>query len=318
MGNVSIIEKRGQDGVRSVSNPPLVSVGMPAFNAERHIEEAIDSILNQSLSDLELIIFDNASTDGTADRCREAAARDPRVRYFRNEHNLGSPANYNLTLHEARGRYFKWGSSNDICHPEFLRKCVNALEADHTAVMACPRTRLFIDDPAAGEPYPETFNVDAVQPWTRFIKYVDGVGLNNLMNGVCRTEVLRKVPPIMPYFGSDQVTTAAMTLHGRVIIVPDEYFYRRMDANSSARLAGAEALRRHYDPSGRRRLLFPTWRLYFEYIKAVNSSPLSVPRRALLTGMPFRRMIWGRNKLLRDAAASFRQLATRKPGQLTR
>jgi len=317
MVNASIIEKHGQGGIGPAGNPPLVSVGMPAFNAERHIEEAIDSILDQSLSDLELIIFDNASTDGTEDLCRQAAARDPRVRYFRNENNLGSPTNYNLTLREARGRYFKWASSNDVCHPEFLRKCVSALEADDTAVIACPRTRLFIDDPAAGEPYPENFNDDSVQPWTRFIKYVDGVGLNNLMNGVCRTEVLRKVPPIMPFIGSDQVTTAAMTLHGRVIIVPDEYFYRRMDAHSSARLGGKEALRRHYDPTGRKRLLFPTWRLYFEYIKAVNSSPLSIPRRALLTGMLFRRMIWGRNKLWRDATTSFRQLATRKPGQLT-
>jgi glycosyltransferase involved in cell wall biosynthesis len=285
---------------------------MPAYNAARHIESAINAILAQTISDLELIIYDNASTDGTEDLCRKAAAEDSRVRYFRNKKNLGAAENYNLTLRAARGRYFKWSSSNDLCHPEFLRACVSALETDEKAVIAYPRTRVFTDDPEVGELYPDHLGLEVDDPVIRFIRFVDGVALNNIMNGVCRTEALRRVPPIKTYVGSDQVTLAAMTLLGKVVEIPEEYFYRRMDANSVMRIAGDDALARHYDPSGKKLLIFQLWRLHLEYIHAAIDSPLSVRRKTPLVGSLLRRMIWGRNKLWRDATASVRQIARRK------
>ena len=283
---------------------------MPAFNAARHIQAAIDSILAQSISDLELIIYDNASTDNTEDLCRQAATRDPRVHYFRNERNLGGAENYNLTLRAARGRYFKWSSSNDLCHPEFLRVCISALESNQDAVVAYPRTLLFSDDPNTGKPYDDNLGLDVDDPRVRFTRYVDRVGLNNLMNGVCRTDMLRRVPPIKPYVGSDQVTTAAMTLHGKVIEIPSEYFYRRIDQYSSARIAGGDAVRRHYDPSGKKRMVFQLWRLYLEYIGTAIASPVSVRQRILIVGSMLQRMMWARRKLLQDATGSFRQLTS--------
>jgi glycosyltransferase involved in cell wall biosynthesis len=288
---------------------------MPAYNAARHIRAAIRSILAQSVTELELIIYDNASTDDTEALCREAAAGDPRVRYFRNERNLGAAENYNLTLRAARGRYFKWSSSNDLCHPDFLRACIAALESDADVVIAYPRTRLFIDDPEVGESYADHLGLESDDPGVRFIRFVDGVGLNNIMNGVCRTDVLRQVPPIRAHVGSDQVTFAAMTLRGKVVEVPEEYFYRRMDAESATRLGGNEAVRRHYDPSGRKHMVFQLWRLYLEYMSAVISSPLSVRQRIPLAVSMLRRIVWRRNKLWRDATASFRQLVRRRSVQ---
>jgi glycosyltransferase involved in cell wall biosynthesis len=307
----------GRDPVERilVQPHPLVSVGMPAYNAARHIQAAIGSILAQEISDLELIIYDNASTDDTEALCRRAAAENPRVRYFRNERNLGAAENYNLTLRVARGRYFKWSSSNDLCHPEFLRACISALESNEDAVIAYPKTRLFTDDPGVGESYPDHLGLEVDDPCVRFIRFVDGVGLNNIMNGVCRTDALRKVPPIKAYVGSDQVTIAAMTLRGKVVEISAEYFYRRMDPHSATRIAGGEAVHRHYDPSGRKRMVFQLWRLHLEYIRAAISSPLSVHRRARLAGSLLRRMIWGRNRLWRDATASFRQIARRRSFQ---
>src|SRR6202789_2802935 len=86
----------------AAASAPTVSVGMPVYNGETYLEVAISSVLAQSFDDLELIICDNASTDRTAEICQDYAARDPRIRYFRNAQNLGAAPNYNLAFSHAR------------------------------------------------------------------------------------------------------------------------------------------------------------------------------------------------------------------------
>jgi glycosyltransferase involved in cell wall biosynthesis len=81
---------------------PKISIGLPVRNGEEYLEESIDSILAQTFTDFELIISDNASTDRTEAICRAYAAKDRRIRYYRNPVNIGG-ANYgNLTFQLAR------------------------------------------------------------------------------------------------------------------------------------------------------------------------------------------------------------------------
>ncbi|HEX8755999.1 MAG TPA: glycosyltransferase family 2 protein, partial [Steroidobacteraceae bacterium] len=123
---------------------PRVSVGVPVFNGEAFLEDAIRSTLSQTLDDLELILSDNASTDRTADICRDYAAREPRVRYFRNPRNLGAAANYNLAFSHARGRYFKWLGHDDRMLPSYLAKTCRTLEERSDAVL-CNTVVSYID-----------------------------------------------------------------------------------------------------------------------------------------------------------------------------
>ena len=102
------------------SGVPKVSVGMPAYNSARWIDSSIRSILEQSFTDLELIISDNASTDGTYELCMQFAKQDPRIRVLRNERNVGANRNYLAVLSAARGEYFKWAASSDLCAPTFI------------------------------------------------------------------------------------------------------------------------------------------------------------------------------------------------------
>src|SRR5438128_542667 len=74
---------------------PRVSIGLPVYNGERYLRLALDSLLSQTFTDFELIISDNASTDGTTEICRAYAARDARIRYSRLEHNIGGSPNFN-------------------------------------------------------------------------------------------------------------------------------------------------------------------------------------------------------------------------------
>lgn len=101
---------------------PQVSIGMPVYNGEKFIREALDSLLAQTFTDFELIISDNASTDGTEAICREYAAKDSRIRYVRQAKNLGPVANFKYVLDEAVGEYFMWAAHDDRRHPIALER----------------------------------------------------------------------------------------------------------------------------------------------------------------------------------------------------
>src|SRR3954454_13625589 len=88
--------------------PPRLTIGLPVHNGERYLEESLTALMKQTFSDFELIISDNASTDGTEAICRRHADQDPRIRYIRQSHNLGAADNHNLLVPLARGEYFKW------------------------------------------------------------------------------------------------------------------------------------------------------------------------------------------------------------------
>ena len=80
------------------SSQPIVSIGVPVYNTERYIAGTLDSLLAQTFPDFELIISDNASTDGTREICESYAARDRRIRYIRQSENIGLPRNWNAVV----------------------------------------------------------------------------------------------------------------------------------------------------------------------------------------------------------------------------
>src|SRR5215212_10104103 len=107
---------------------PRVTVGIPVYNGAKYLGQAIESVLAQTFADFELIICDNASTDATAAIALDYAARDPRVRYARNRENLGVGRNFNRLIELGMGQYFKWLAADDVIAPEFLERCVEALD----------------------------------------------------------------------------------------------------------------------------------------------------------------------------------------------
>jgi glycosyltransferase involved in cell wall biosynthesis len=137
---------------------PAVTVGVPVYNSERFLAETLRSILAQTYTDFELVISDNASTDRTGAICEEFARADSRIHYVRRPQNIGLPRNYNSLVGLARGRYFKWSSSNDLTQPRFLAACVPTLDARRDVVLVYPRTRLF--DRASGETSDHEENID--------------------------------------------------------------------------------------------------------------------------------------------------------------
>lgn len=108
-----------------------VSIGMPVFNGAKYIREALDSLLAQTFTDFELIISDNASTDGTEAICREHAEKDPRIRYVRQGENRGAEANFQFVLNEAKGQYFMWAAHDDRWSKDWIKNLRTLLMIDH-------------------------------------------------------------------------------------------------------------------------------------------------------------------------------------------
>jgi glycosyltransferase involved in cell wall biosynthesis len=124
---------------------PLISIGMPVFNDRQFLRPAIESLLAQTVGDFELILSDDGSTDGSAEICREYAVRDPRIRYIRQEVNLGISRNMKFLLRESRGEFFMWAADDDVWASDFLEKLVAGLRKKAAAIVAfCPYR--FIDD----------------------------------------------------------------------------------------------------------------------------------------------------------------------------
>lgn len=113
----------------ATSNLPRISVGMFVYNGGESISQAITSILSQTFKEFELIISDNASTDETDAICREFAAKDTRIRYIRQERNLGAEANCLFVLDAAVGEYFMWAAHDDVRSPEYLEVNLEYLSA---------------------------------------------------------------------------------------------------------------------------------------------------------------------------------------------
>lgn len=116
---------------------PLVSIVVPNYNYARYLKERMDSIFNQTFTDYEIILLDDASVDGSAQMLKEYA-QDPRVSSLViNEENTGLPfLQWKRGIELARGKYVWIAESDDKADPEFLEACVSALEANPHAIIA--------------------------------------------------------------------------------------------------------------------------------------------------------------------------------------
>jgi len=238
---------------------PQVSIAIPVYNGERHLAEAIDSFLTQTFTDFELILSDNASTDATADICRECAARDPRVRYHRVAENQGAAWNFNHVFEMARGEYFKWAAHDDLCAPTYLEQCVDKLQANPSVVL-CHSNVGFLD--ATGQPLdpimlaemsaltPESLadvqrsesirNLAADEPHRRYRDVLLHTFWVFEIFGVIRTAALRETGLHRPYYGSDKTLLAELCLLGPFYRLPETLFFSRRHAEQSCALTSAQ------------------------------------------------------------------------------
>ena len=271
----------------SAAEVPLVSVGVPVYNGEAFLEDAIRSALAQTLGDLELILCDNASSDRTADICRDYVARDPRVRYFRNARNLGAAANYNLAFSHARGRYFKWLAHDDRMLPSYLAKTQRIL-GERTDAVLCNTVVSYIDSAGVqlGLYDSGLSGADSLSPSGRFAWMVLRSHTCVDFFGLFRREALRTSLLHGSFHGADRALLAQLALRGRMIQLPAPLLAIREHPNRYTRAQRRSGDRAAWhDGTGGGQPTFPTWRLYREYLKMVRRASLSPAERSRCYGV---------------------------------
>ncbi len=304
---------RVRAAAREAGATPRVTIGMPAYNSRDTIVDAIRSLLDQTWRDFELIVSDNASTDGTPEVVARLAAEDDRIRLVRRTENVGANANYSSLVALARGEFFKWASSNDWCAPTFVERCVDRLDSAADVVLVCPSTATFEDDPAVGELYCHDLEAMADDPVERLLHVLSNIRLNNAMNGVFRLDVLGRTRLIDHFPGSDTVLVGNVALYGKIARLPERLYFRRMSARASTSLMDADRLRRHHYPERTVRELFPLWRRHWAVIRAVRTSPLTQSQRLRALRAVVRMAGWDRAGLLRDVASALRYPFAQSP-----
>lgn len=278
-----------------------IAIGMPVYNGERWLRAAAESILAQSRRDLVLVIADNASTDTTPRIAQELAAADRRVRYHRNDVNVGVFRNYDIAFSLTRSTWFKWASCNDLCAPGHLEACVAALEADAGALLAYPATTLFTDDPRTGDRYAWDVDVRESDPVTRFRRVLSELRLNNAFNGVYRAEALRRTSLNGEYMGSDIVVVAEIALAGRILCLPEALFFRRMTPDAASASRDERSRREFFAGSARDIQGTPTLDMHRQLLRAVWRSGLGPADRLRATSYLAHRAWWSRGDLWTEA-----------------
>lgn len=284
---------------------PALSVGLPVYNGEKWIAEALESILMQGFGDFDLVIVDNASTDDTEAICRAAAAHDPRIRYHRNPANIGVLANYDRAFELSSGRYFKWASCSDVCLQGFFEKCVAILEARADVVLAYPRAILVYTPPEAdeeiGHEYDDHLNLEQATPSARFREYLNRERYNNVMNGVIRSAALRETALNLPLPGSDISMVAELALRGKFVEIPDRLFVRRFNPETTGILMDTPARQRASGYPGRPTMI-QRIRLHSLRFVTAARAPIGFGEKLRVWLYLLRRIVWLRHQLSRHLA----------------
>ncbi|MDP3794934.1 MAG: glycosyltransferase family 2 protein [bacterium] len=283
---------------------PSVSVGLPVRNGAERMAHAIDSLINQTHADFELIISDNCSTDSTWALLEEYARRDRRIRIFRQERDLGQRGNFEFVLAAARGMYFMWASDDDRWHPEFIATLKKGLD-DHPEypVAMCSYDRA-LEDGSVENTVHLTGALDLTRASYRTIagQLFTSPADNAFIYGLFRKEFLFTLTGgRLPRSRFDRVLFCEATLAARPYCVPKVLFAKRVSRMAiTARYRNDEVGQIILEP-------FSYLRFLFAMLLRVLTSPLVPFWRKPLVFAPWFRFIWLRKrKLVRDTARSFR------------
>lgn len=203
---------------------PLVSIGMPVYNGERFLRQALDSLVVQDYANFELIISDNASQDGTKDICLEYVRKDGRIRYGRQQTNIGVVGNFNRVFQKATGKYFMWAAYDDLWEPGFISRCVQRLEAKPEAVLCSSYTKII--DPENNEKgIVEQYEFPDLKK--RVWDIMSRPNAFFSIYGLIRRESLARTRLCRPIIGSDVVMLTELCFLGPFAVIPEPLFFYR-------------------------------------------------------------------------------------------
>lgn len=287
---------------------PLVTVGLPVRDARDRVRAVVESVLAQDYPNLELVISDNASTDGTEQVCRELARADPRVRYHRQPENVGLLNNFLTAMRLARGELFRWIGDDDRLEPSCVSRCVAVFQSDPRLVLVTTQVAYLEEDAGdAGDagaggaggapPVPQTMayhrtELKSDDPVVRLTEMLRLLTQSYLvldpLYGLMRRSVITGIPR-RNMLCEDEIFAAKLALAGPWGHVPEVLAHRHWKTAGFARTG--------------RRLGVPGWQMRM---------PLLLEARELMRWLPHSGLAADQRRQARAAIARFYLRARRR------
>lgn len=289
---------------------PRLSIGIPVYNGQDFLPSALDSLLAQTFQEFEVVISDNASTDRTAEICRAYAAREPRIRYYVNEKNIGLAGNHNRLIGLAHGKYFMFHAHDDQSAPEYLTRCLEVLNQNPEVVLCFAKT-VDIDehgtligrdnDHRQREIPTETLDLNAKEPHVRFRDIIQLDHQCEPDYGIMRLDILRKTLMHGNYADGDRVMLAEMALHGPFHMIREPLFFHREHTGRSLEVyPNRQARNVLMDPTMAGKILFPYWKEFGELWTCIRRVPLDAREKFRCRVELLKWLINYRNRLTSD------------------
>ena len=276
------------------TEPPVVSFGLPVYNAEKYLSRLFDSLLAQDLQAIEVVVSDNGSTDRTEDICEEYVRRGLCVRYYRNRENLGQIANFNRVLELARGKYFRWLGADDWLEPEYTRRCVEALETQPEFVGVTTYQDHIHDDGKRDYSEYRGERLDSPSPHVRFQRMgwfmTAGHYTLDPIYTMMRRDILLATHRLQILPNTDQVLAMELSLFGPWTHVPACLAHRRREPIQEINW---EEVHKRYHPTRYQELHDPHIRMATSLFSVLRSAPISLGDKLRCIG-PVLRFTWVR------------------------
>lgn len=237
---------------------PKVSIGLPVFNGEKYLTQAIDSLLAQEYSNFELVISDNGSTDETGSICENYARQDHRVQYFRNSCNIGLAPNHNRVFELSRGQFFKWAAHDDEYPPQMLKRYVEAFDVAPASVgvvySQCECIDEFGRTLGTKSDHVDKRDTNGARRLTHLLR---NVTIFNCTYGLIRSTVLRKTRLHGSFPMADRVLISELCMLGEFVEIAEPLLRLRIHADRSlSQSKNPQVIRELFDPRSKSKRAF--------------------------------------------------------------
>lgn len=202
-----------------------VTIGLLVYNEIAYVQETIENIRQQSFQDFEILVGDNASTDGTSELIAELAKQDQRIIHIKRTHNIGALPNWNDIIMRARGEYFVLAGGHDLWSRNYLEKLVERLDNCDKAALAFCRTQ-WIDAEGIDLSVPtRILDTSGMSSYGKFICLM--FANQDYLYGMARISAMKKTRLQLDILGSGEIYLQELAQQGDFVLVENERWYRR-------------------------------------------------------------------------------------------
>ncbi|OGD63365.1 hypothetical protein A2160_02680 [Candidatus Beckwithbacteria bacterium RBG_13_42_9] len=225
---------------------PLLTIGMPVYNGEKHLRQAVDSLLSQDYRNFDLLILDNSSEDGTKKICLHYARNDRRIRYYRNKKNLGPTYNFNRAFSLSSGKYFMWACHDDYWKQSYVRSCLNGFKQSKNIILVGSECQLIDSETEKLVFIDKGLSTLMIGPAQRFKRYKEtihsGTHIGGIFYGIYLRRTLQKAMPIKRVIAADQLLLAELALTGNFFTVSQPLMVKRYGGVSGSYAKTAQVI----------------------------------------------------------------------------